>query len=144
MQSLGVGQEGHCFWLGFEKHVLCIWTAIEAIMRNMSKRFSSIHKDDLGTTKHIPRLWIYLVGCHACAFFCSHYNDVTMSVMEFQIIGVSIVCSAVCSGADQREHQSFASLAFVKGIHRWPVDSPHKGSVTRKMFPFNDVQREQC
>ena len=42
-------------------------------------------------------------------------------------------------GADQRNHQSSASLAFVKGIHRWPVDSPHKGPVTRKMFPFNDV-----
>ena len=24
------------------------------------------------------------------------------------------------------------------GIHRWPVDSPHKGRVTRKMFPFDD------
>ena len=41
--------------------------------------------------------------------------------------------------ADQRKHQSSASLAFVKGIHRWPMDSPHKGPVTRKMFPFNDV-----
>ena len=45
----------------------------------------------------------------------------------------------VCSGADQRKHQSSASLAFVRGIHRWPVDSPQKGPVTRKMFPFDDV-----
>ena len=30
------------------------------------------------------------------------------------------------------------SLAFVRGIHWWPVDSPHKGPVTRKMFPFDD------
>ena len=45
----------------------------------------------------------------------------------------------VCSGADQRKHQSSASLAFVRGIHRWPVNSPHKGPVTRKMFPFDDV-----
>ena len=36
-------------------------------------------------------------------------------------------------------HQSFASLAFVCGIHRWPVNSPHKRSVTRKMFPSDDV-----
>ena len=28
---------------------------------------------------------------------------------------------------------------FVLGIHRWPVNSPHKGPVTRKMFPFDDV-----
>ena len=25
------------------------------------------------------------------------------------------------------------------GIHRGPVNSPHKGPVTRKMFPFDDV-----
>ena len=44
-----------------------------------------------------------------------------------------------CSGADQRKHQSSASLAFVGGIHRWPVNSPHKEPLTRKMFPFDDV-----
>ena len=43
------------------------------------------------------------------------------------------------SGADQRKHQSSASLAFARGIHRWPVNSPHKGPVPRKMFPFDDV-----
>ena len=42
-------------------------------------------------------------------------------------------------GVDQRKRQSSASLAFVKGIHRWPVNSPHKGPVTRKMFPFHDA-----
>ena len=62
-----------------------------------------------------------------------------MSAIASQIIGVSIVCLTVCSGANQRKHQSSASLAFVRGIHRWPVNSPHKGPVTRKMFPFDDV-----
>ena len=38
-----------------------------------------------------------------------------------------------------KRNQSSASLAFVRGIHRWPVNSPHKGPVTRKMFPFDDV-----
>ena len=47
--------------------------------------------------------------------------------------------TTIYSGADQRKHQSSASLAFVRGIHRWPVNSPHKGPVTRKMFPFDDV-----
>ena len=41
--------------------------------------------------------------------------------------------------ADQRKYQSSASLAFVRGIHRSPVNSPHKWPVTRKMFPFNCV-----
>ena len=55
------------------------------------------------------------------------YNDVIVSAMASQIPGVSAVCSTVCSGADQRKHQSSASLAFVRGICRSPVDSPHKG-----------------
>ena len=62
-----------------------------------------------------------------------------MSAMASQITGVSIVYSTVCSGADHRKYQSSASLAFVRGIHRWPVNPPHKGPVTRKMFPFDDV-----
>ena len=61
-----------------------------------------------------------------------------MSVVASQITSVSIVCSTVGSGAGQRKHQSSASLAFVWGIHRWPVNSPHKRLVTRKMFPFDD------
>ena len=68
-----------------------------------------------------------------------HYNDVIISTMASQITGVSIVYWIVCSGADQRKHQSSVSLAFVRGIHRWQVNSPHKGPVTRKMFPFDDV-----
>ena len=38
-----------------------------------------------------------------------------------------------------KKHQSSVSLAYVRGIHRWPVNSPHKGPVTRKIFPFDDV-----
>ena len=59
--------------------------------------------------------------------------------MASQIIRVFIVCWTVCSGADQRKHQSSASLAFVRGIHRWPVNSPHKRPVTRKLLIFDDV-----
>ena len=70
---------------------------------------------------------------------CSAYNDVMMSAMASQITGVSIVCSSVGSGADQRKHQSSASLAFVWGIHRSPVDSPHKGPVMWKMFPLDVI-----
>ena len=40
---------------------------------------------------------------------------------------------------DQRKHQSSASLTFVRVIHRWLVNSQHKGPVTRKSFPFDDV-----
>ena len=66
-------------------------------------------------------------------------NGIIMGTMASQITSLTIVYSTVNSGADQRKHQSSASLAFVWGIHRWPVNSPHKWPVTRIMFPFDDV-----
>ena len=68
-----------------------------------------------------------------------HYNDFIMGVIASQITSLMIVYSIVYSGADQRKNKCFASLTFVRGIHRWPVISPHKGPVTRKMVPFDDV-----
>ena len=68
-----------------------------------------------------------------------HYSDVKMGTMASLITSLTIVYSTVYSGADQRKHQSSASLAFVWEIHRWPMNSPHKWPVTRKMFPFDDV-----
>ena len=57
-----------------------------------------------------------------------------------QITSPTIVYWTVYSGADEKiNKKSSASLAFVRGIHRWPVNSPHKGPVTRKKFPFDDV-----
>ena len=73
-----------------------------------------------------------------------HYNDVIMGAMTSQITSLTIVYSTVYSDADQRKHQSSASLAFVRGIQRWPVNSPHKGPVTRKMFPLGDVIMGMC
>ena len=68
-----------------------------------------------------------------------HYDDVIIGTMASQITSLTIVYSAVYSGANQRKHQSSVSLAFVRGIHRSPVNSPHKWQVTRKMFPFDDT-----
>ena len=62
-----------------------------------------------------------------------------MSVMASQITSLTIVFSTVYSGADQRKHRSSVALAFVRGIRRWPGNSPHKWPVTRKLFPFDDV-----
>ena len=71
-----------------------------------------------------------------------HYNDVTMGAIASQITSLTIVYLTDYSGADKRKHESSASLAFVLGIHRGPVNSPHKWPVTRKMFPFDDVIME--
>ena len=62
-----------------------------------------------------------------------------MDMISSQITSLTIVYSTVYLGADQRKHQSSASLAFVRGIHRRPVNSLRKWPVTRKMFPFDDV-----
>ena len=62
-----------------------------------------------------------------------------MSAMTSQITSLTIVYSTAYSGADRKNHQRSASPAFVMGIHRWPVNSPYKGLVTRKMFAFDDV-----
>ena len=67
-----------------------------------------------------------------------HYSDAIMGAMASQITSLSSVNSSVYSGADQSKHQSSAPLAFVRGIHRGPANSPHKWPVTRKMFPFDD------
>ena len=73
-----------------------------------------------------------------------HYSDVIMSAMASQITSVTIVYITVHSGADKKKNKSSASRAFVRGIHRWPVNSPHKRPVTRKMFPFDDGIMTQC
>ena len=61
-----------------------------------------------------------------------------MSAMASQITSLTTLYSTVYSGADQRKHQSSAPLAFVRGIHWWPVNSLHKVPVTRKMILFDD------
>ena len=66
---------------------------------------------------------------------CLHYSDVVIGAIASQITSLTVVYS----GTYQRKHQSSASLAFVRGIHRWPVNSSHKGSVTRKIYPFDDT-----
>ena len=69
---------------------------------------------------------------------CSNIEAIVGATVS-QITSISIVCLPVCWGADQWKHQSSSSLAFVRGIHQWLVDSLHVGSVTRKMFPSDDV-----
>ena len=52
------------------------------------------------------------------------YSDVIMSAIASQITSLMIVYSTGCSGPNQRKHQSSASLDFVRGIHRWPMNFP--------------------
>ena len=79
------------------------------------------------------------VGYSEEEFWLIHYDDVIMTMLASQITSLTVVYSIVYSGVNQRKHQSSASLAFVREIHRGPVNFPHKWPVTRKMFPFDDV-----
>ena len=68
-----------------------------------------------------------------------HYNDVIMSVFGasyHQPHGCSLKCAF---GRRSTKTQKLRVTGLVREIHRWPVNSRHKGPVTRKMFPFDDV-----
>ena len=89
-----------------------------------------------GETKPLPELKITNHQWGLLVFTCGkfhekmskkHYDDVKMDMIGSQITSLTIVYSTVYSGADQRKHQSSASLAFVLGIHRWPVISRTNG-----------------
>ena len=97
--------------------------------QSLANMGATSHRRDLLDTCFIPtaahrasstgasRLWLLLLGCHT-----QHCSDVTIGAMASQITSLSIVYSTVYSGADQRKHQSSASLVFVRGIHRSPVN----------------------
>ena len=94
---------------------------------------SAISQSSREMEKSASYSWVHLL-----TMITLHYNDVIMRAMASEITSLTVVCSTVYWGADQRKHPSSASLAFVRGFQRWPVNSAHKGSVTRKIFPFDD------
>ena len=68
------------------------------------------------------KLQLYLILRYIINTFI-HYGDVIIGAIASQITSLTIVYSTVYSDADQRKHQSSASLAFVLGIHRGsPLD----------------------
>ena len=109
------------------------WTFIQHLIQPSNKEITNC-----------PHYWPFVIQyiVYIYIYVFVHYGDVIMSAMWSQITRLNIVYSTVYSGADQRKHQSSASLAFVRGIHRWPLNSPHKGPGTRKMVPFDDVIME--
>ena len=81
---------------------------------------------------------------HPIKPWMQHYDDVIMTMLTSQITSLTVVYLIVYSGVNQRKHQSSASLAIVREIHRGPVNFPHKWPVTRKIFPFDDVIMIMC
>ena len=100
--------------------------------------FSRCNTMPLDCVRH-PTVW----GRFHSVNYTQHYSDVIMGTMATQVTSLTFVYSTVYSGADQRKHQSSASLAFVREIH-WPVNSPHRWPVTRQMFPFDHHGQLEC
>ena len=111
---------------------------------NIAASFISFKSQSISDAWILINAFIVWQFCHLADYaingqFVSHYGDVIMGAKASQLTSLTIVYSTVYSGADQRKYQSSVSLAFVRGIHRWLVNSPHKGPEPGKMFPFDDV-----
>ena len=115
-------------------YVHCDMWAISLIVFWVSNSLLSTHIQMFLLCKEQPNLKVKVYK-----YSYDHYNDVIMSVMASQITSLTIVYSTIYSGTDKRKDQSSMSLTFVRGIHRWLVNSPHKWPVTRKMFQFDDI-----
>ena len=82
---------------------------------------------------------IQLILTGQCVSIWRNYSFLIVGVMASKITSPTIVYSTVYSGADQRTHQCYASLTFCVGNSPVTGEFPHKGPVTRKMSPFDDV-----
>ena len=125
---------------------LTVTTKLLSMQRPHWSNLHHMHKPlDANTRKHqfpvgVCALYLLFINIHSrCCCSYIHYKDVTVSAISSQITSLISVYSTVYWGAEQRKHQSSASLDFVRVSHRWPVHSPHKWPVTRNMFPFDDV-----
>ena len=80
---------------------------------------------------------------YAClGIFRSTLRRHQMTAIAPRISGQSNVCSTICPHWQKRKFRGLWYCPFVRGIHRWLVDSPHKRTVTPKIFPFDDVIME--
>ena len=77
-----------------------------------------------------------------------HGNIITMTSHEPHVVSNQRLFhglfNSLC-GLIFNNHQSLPCCTFVRGIHRWPMNSPRKGPVTRKKLPFDDIiMIQQC
>ena len=131
------------FFLFFMQRILyCHFPLTWSLLFSISRIcLNIIGKSPDGLTKEVfigVEIFWWNLSNKLVAFTAIHYNDVIMGVVASQITGVPVVCTVIGSGTNQRKYQTSASLALVKGIHCWPMNSMHKGPVTQKMLPFDE------
>ena len=109
---------------------LCFVVDIDDLMQDCSNSIANALELLESCTK--PSIYI---SSFQVVYLLISFGGVSLAItMTSQITSLTIVYSTVYSGADQSNHQSSASLAFVWGIHRWPSNSPHIWPVTRTCF----------
>ena len=118
-------------WCCGERHRYKVTPSLIGWAQHVFSRYISCFRrgGSLLVFLRIGRGWFWVLHWRYCRIYSFHYNYVMMNDTASQITGLTIVCSTVYSSADQRKHQSSASLAFGRGIHWWPVNSPHKRPV---------------
>ena len=122
--------------LNFSKHNACgyakhnFWIFASFQNQTIAKFFLHIHINIPCTLAAHPK-WSQI---SSCIFYHDHYNECD---------GISNHRHLDCLLSHLFRHRSKkTSLSFVRGIHQWPVDSPHKGPVSKKMFPFDYVMSD--
>ena len=84
-------------------------------------------------------------ACGLTLFWYHNFVNITMTSQwrqrRFKSPASPLFTQPLIQGADQRKHQSSTSLAFLRGIHRWPVNSPHKGQWRGKCFHLTTSSR---
>ena len=108
--------------------------AIPSIMHG-TPQFDPFHQFKIGQEWRVERRKISRLPRSLDHCSAPHYSDIIIRAIASQITGVLIVYSTVCSGAEQRQHQSSASLICVRGIHRWLVSFPQS--------PLNSLHKSQ-
>ena len=110
---------------------------INGLMQKRRNSMHILHKSYYGSRSSATAIHVtQSLACHGAMDMWTssarriYYSDVIMGAMASQITSLTFIYPTVYSGANQRKHQISPSLAFVRGIHRWPVNSPHKMPVT--------------
>ena len=101
------------------------------------QELSTMHYEEFWRNQ--PAVHILPVGNSIIPSVALQYNGVIISALASQITASRLFTQPFIQAQIKEYIKSSASVAFVRGIHRWPVNSPHKGPVTRNMFPFDGV-----
>ena len=122
-----------------------IWpSTVEAVKDRSPLFYLYIHKVAIiyCSKEHagdVKNKWCLSAALSAIGLCTCHYSNAIINAMASQITGVSIVYSTVLQAQIRENIKVPRHWQFVREIHRWPVNAPHKRPVTRKMFPFDDV-----